>query len=106
MPHPLVLPDPGVAVTLANSSAEPFNVLIVGGGVAGPRGGAGVARAGRRAHRDDDDHAPDPEFVYRPMTVREPFGLRRGPQEYPLDGDRAGTSTSSCALTASSGWSG
>jgi sulfide:quinone oxidoreductase len=54
-------------------SPPAFQVVIVGGGVAGLEGALALrALAGRRA--DVTLVAPDREFVYRPMTVREPFG--------------------------------
>jgi sulfide:quinone oxidoreductase len=62
---------------------KPFNVLIVGGGVA--------ALEGALALRDLAGHrvstkllAPAPEFVYRPMRVREPFGYSEA-QRYSLE---------------------
>lgn len=66
-------------MTSASSSKEPFDVLIVGGGVAAlalrDLGGERIATT---------MIAPNPEFVYRPMTVRERFGYATA-QGYPLD---------------------
>lgn len=62
---------------------EPFRVVIAGGGVAGLEAALAL--------RDLADGrvaltllAPDPEFVYRPMTVREPFAYGTA-QRYPLE---------------------
>ena len=54
-------------------SRGPFEVLIAGGGVAALEAALALeALAGDRVHTTM--LTPDPEFVYRPMTVREPFG--------------------------------
>jgi len=65
-----------------NSSETPFEVLIAGGGVA--------ALEAALALRDLADArvsttllAPDPDFFYRPMRVREPFGYSAA-RSYPL----------------------
>ena len=89
-------------MTLVNSSPEPFSVLIVGGGVAALEAALALRELGGDRIATTI-LAPDPEFVYRPMTVREPFGYAEA-RRYPLDGSRA-TSTSSCTTTASNGWS-
>jgi sulfide:quinone oxidoreductase len=70
-------------VTSASSfSGEPFNVIIAGGGVA-----ALEAALALRAHGGERIAttmiAPDQEFVYRPMTVREPFAYAAA-QRYQL----------------------
>jgi sulfide:quinone oxidoreductase len=69
--------------TQVDLSSERFRVLIAGGGVA--------ALEAALALRDVADErvattllAPEPEFVYRPMRVREPFGYR-GAERYRLD---------------------
>jgi sulfide:quinone oxidoreductase len=62
--------------------SAPFKVLIAGGGVAGLEG----ALALRHLAEDRvsiEMLAPEPDFVYRPMIVREPFGYGRA-QRYPL----------------------
>ena len=67
----------------ADSSPAPFKVVIAGGGVAALE----AALALRHFGGDGISItvlAPDPEFVYRPMTVREPFGYATA-QRYPLD---------------------
>ena len=63
-------------MTFADSSADPFNVLIVGGGVAGLEAALALRELGG-GRIATTMIAPDPEFVYRPMTVRELFGYRR-----------------------------
>jgi sulfide:quinone oxidoreductase len=64
------------------TSSEPFNVVIAGGGVAGLEAALALRDlAGERVALTLI--APSPDFVYRPMTVREPFAY--GPaQRYPL----------------------
>jgi sulfide:quinone oxidoreductase len=60
-------------VTFASTSGEPFTVLIVGGGVAALE--AALALRDLCGERIATTMiSPNPEFVYRPMTVREPFG--------------------------------
>jgi sulfide:quinone oxidoreductase len=70
-------------VTLVNSSAEPFNVLIVGGGVAGLEAALALRDLGGERIATTMV-APNPEFAYRPMSVREPFGYALA-RRYPLD---------------------
>lgn len=56
-------------------SQTPFRVLIVGGGVAALEAALGLREmAGERIAMTM--LAPNPEFVYRPMTVGEPFSYR------------------------------
>ena len=65
------------------SSPTPFNVIVAGAGVAGLEAALALRDFG-------DEHlaitmvAPDPEFVYRPMTVREPFAYAAAAR-YPLE---------------------
>jgi sulfide:quinone oxidoreductase len=65
------------------SSSSQFKVLIVGGGVAGLEGALALRDLGRERVAVTM-LAPDPEFVYRPLRVREPFA---GPaaRHYRLD---------------------
>lgn len=66
-----------------NRSSEPFKVLIAGGGVAALE----AALALRELGGDQIATtmlAPSAEFVYRPMSVGEPFGSGQA-QSYPLE---------------------
>jgi sulfide:quinone oxidoreductase len=55
------------------TDSQPHKVLIAGGGVAGLEGALALADlAGNRV--EVTMLAPEPEFVYRPLRVREPFG--------------------------------
>jgi sulfide:quinone oxidoreductase len=74
----------GVAVmTSPRSSRQPFHVLIVGGGVAALEAALALRDlAGERLVTTI--LAPDPEFVYRPMTVGEPFSHPLA-RRYPLE---------------------
>ncbi|MGA2925993.1 MAG: FAD-dependent oxidoreductase [Solirubrobacteraceae bacterium] len=64
------------------AAPETFKVLIAGGGVAGLEGALALRDlAGDRI--STMLLARDPEFVNRPMTVREPFAYRQA-QRYPL----------------------
>jgi len=58
--------DPG-------SPEEPFNVVIAGGGVAGLEAALALRELGGKSIVTTLV-ASDPELVYRPLTVREPFG--------------------------------
>jgi sulfide:quinone oxidoreductase len=64
-------------------SEDRFQVLIAGGGVAALEAGLALQQlAGERVKLTF--LAPDPDFVYRPMVVREPFGFATA-RRYPLD---------------------
>ena len=64
-----------------------FRVLIAGGGVAALEAALCLRElAGDRI--EITMLCPQPEFVYRPMRVREPFAYA-GARHYPLGGDRA-----------------
>ena len=60
-----------------------FRVVICGGGIAGVEG---LLRLRRLAGDSVDIEliAPNPDLVYRPMAVREPFASGP-PRRYPLD---------------------
>jgi sulfide:quinone oxidoreductase len=64
-------------------SERPFSVLIVGGGVAALEAALALRELGRERIATTM-LAPNPEFVYRPMTVREPFSYPLA-QRYPLE---------------------
>jgi sulfide:quinone oxidoreductase len=67
----------------APEPSDPLQVLIAGAGVAGLETMMAVrALAGRRA--EITIVAPSSEFVYRPLSVGEPFGEHRA-RSYPLD---------------------
>ena len=64
------------------SNAQPFKVVIAGGGVAALEGALALRElAGERVSLQL--LAPNPEFAYRPMTVREPFAYAPA-SHYPL----------------------
>ncbi len=69
-------------MTTDTSHTEKLRVIIVGGGIAALE--AALALRELAADRTDVTViAPNEEFVYRPMTVREPFAY--GPaSHYPL----------------------
>jgi sulfide:quinone oxidoreductase len=69
-------------VTSVAFSKEPFNVLVVGGGVAALEAALALRDFGGE-RIGTTMLAPNPEFIYRPMTVREPFGYAAA-QRYPL----------------------
>jgi sulfide:quinone oxidoreductase len=65
------------------SPPEPFRVVIAGGGVAAVETALAL-RALASERISLTLLAPDPELVYRPMTVREPFAYGSA-RRYPLD---------------------
>src|SRR5262249_6058688 len=76
-------PTARTVLVMTSSDSRPFKVLIVGGGVAGLEGALALRDlAGERI--STTLLAPDPEFVYRPMRVREPFSYSAA-RRYPLD---------------------
>jgi sulfide:quinone oxidoreductase len=66
----------------SDSSHAPFNVVIAGGGVAALEAALALRHYGD-GHITTSLIAPDGEFVYRPMTVREPFAYAAAAR-YPL----------------------
>jgi sulfide:quinone oxidoreductase len=67
---------------VSHGADQPFRVLIAGGGVAGLEAALALRDlAGERI--STTMLAPEPEFVYRPMRVREPFA-RSAARQYPL----------------------
>jgi sulfide:quinone oxidoreductase len=64
------------------SSTDALNVLIVGGGVAALEAALALRELGGE-NIATTMVAPNPEFVYRPMTVREPFSYPVA-NRYPL----------------------
>ncbi len=69
--------------TAASPTAEPFKVVIAGGGVAAVEAALALRElAGDRVSLTL--LAPDPDLVYRPMTVREPFAYGAA-HRYALD---------------------
>ncbi len=62
---------------------QPLNVLIAGGGVAGLEAALALRDLAGELIRMTM-LSPEPEFVYRPMLVREPFGYGAA-RHYPLD---------------------
>jgi sulfide:quinone oxidoreductase len=61
----------------ANSPQETFNVLIVGAGVAALEAALALRDLGGERIATTMI-APNSAFVYRPMTVREPFAYAGG----------------------------
>jgi sulfide:quinone oxidoreductase len=70
-------------MTDASSPQDQFNVVIAGGGVAGLEAALALREFGGDRIATTI-LAPNNEFVYRPMTVREPFAYASA-QRYPLD---------------------
>jgi sulfide:quinone oxidoreductase len=69
-------------VCMTSSNPQPFRVLIAGGGVAALEAALALRDlAGERI--STTLLAPEPEFVYSPMRVREPFAYSAA-QHYPL----------------------
>jgi sulfide:quinone oxidoreductase len=66
-----------------STATAPFKVLIAGGGVAGLEGALALRHLAEERVQIEM-LAPEPDFVYRPMIVREPFAYGRA-QRYPLD---------------------
>jgi sulfide:quinone oxidoreductase len=62
---------------------EPFKVLIAGGGVAAIEAALALRELGGE-HIATTMLAPSSDFVYRPMSVGEPFGSGKA-QRYPLE---------------------
>jgi sulfide:quinone oxidoreductase len=71
------------AVTHTNSPQEQFNAVVVGGGVAALEASLALRELGGERIATTI-LAPNPEFVYRPMTVGEPFA-HAAARRYPLD---------------------
>jgi sulfide:quinone oxidoreductase len=67
----------------ATSPTERFNVVIVGGGVAAVEAALALREFGGD-RISTSMIAPGHEFVYRPMSVREPFGYGAA-RRYPLE---------------------
>lgn len=65
-----------------STASAPFKVLIVGGGVAGLEGALALRHLAE-GRVQIEMLAPEPNFVYRPMIVREPFAYGRA-RRYPL----------------------
>lgn len=61
---------------LSQAGPEPFRVVVAGGGVAAVELLLAL-RASAGARVTIDLVAPNPEFVYRPLSVAEPFGIGR-----------------------------
>src|SRR5436305_15179326 len=69
-------------MTSTGTTSESFNVLVAGGGVAALEAALALRELGRD-HLHVTLLAPNAEFVYRPLAVREPFAF--GPAErHPL----------------------
>src|ERR1700679_378495 len=70
------------AETAKGSHSNQLRVVIVGGGVAGIETALALADLGRD-RTDVTVIAPNTEFLYRPMVVREPFA-HGAARRYPL----------------------
>jgi sulfide:quinone oxidoreductase len=69
-------------MTTQAPNPDKLRVIVAGGGVAALETALALAQLAP-ARTDVTILAPDPEFVYRPMTVREPFGYGAA-RHYPL----------------------
>src|SRR4051794_3235643 len=56
--------------------SSPFRVVIAGGGVAAPEAGLALPDLHPPRALSVEVIAPDTRFVYRPLSVRDPFGPR------------------------------
>jgi sulfide:quinone oxidoreductase len=78
----MTMPSDASTEAPANSTSEKLRVLIVGGGVAGLETALALADLAPE-QTDVTLIAPNEEFVYRPMVVREPFAYSPAGR-YPL----------------------
>jgi thioredoxin reductase len=76
------VPQPRLHDMTTTPNPEKLRVVIVGGGVAALETVLALAHLAPEL-TDMTLIAPNPEFVYRPMTVREPFAYGQA-RRYPL----------------------